>query len=136
MTDEPQPTPKPRSALDKPMTRRGCVLGVAAWAVVMALPVCIFALAIRGELGWQRGPFTSDRLWIVRADPRNGQPESGLAYESVRVSSGRANAQGPVCARTRVYFRFWDGASETLDFCECYAPGANGAYDPTGSCQP
>ena len=117
------------------MTRRGCVLGLLVWALVMALPICILALAVRGELGWRRGPFASDRVWIVRADPRAGQPESGLAYESVRVSSGQVNAQGPVCARTRVVFRFWDGETETVDYCECYQPAPDGGYSLTGPCE-
>lgn len=116
------------------MTRRGCFLGVLVWAVVMALPACVFLLAIRGELGWRRGPFTADRVWLVRADPRAGQPQSGLAYETVRVFSGQADAQGPVCARTRVFFRFWNGETETVDYCDCYQPTADGSYDLTGPC--
>ncbi len=116
------------------MTRRGCLLGMALWAVIMTLPLCALAVAIRGEVSWQRGPFTEDRVWIVRSDPGSGEEAAGLAYSSVRVTSGRPGNGGPVCARTRVNFWLWAGDSETVDYCECYQPTGGGDYDVTGAC--
>jgi hypothetical protein len=133
MSTQP-PARKAPTALDKPMTRRGCVIGVALWALVMALPVCLFALAMRGELGWQRGPFNEDRVWLIRADPNAEQAQSGLAYQNVRVVEGRTGNGTPVSVRTRVYFWLWEGESETVEFCESYQPDANGSYQATGAC--
>ena len=133
MSGEQPAAPRPPTGMNKPMTRRGCVLGVAVWALVMTLPICILVLAMRGELAWQRGPFTEDRIWLVRADPSAGQRQSGLAYSSVRVTDGRVGDGGPVCASTRVYFWLWGADDEVLQFCECYAVGTDG-YEATGAC--
>ncbi len=134
MATTPPAPAQPPTGMNKPMTRRGCVVGVLLWAVLMSLPICLFVLATRGELAWQRGPFTEDRVWLVRADRAAGQPESGLAYSSARVSSGSTSSAGPVCVTTRVYFWLWGADDETLVFCECYQPDAAGGYETTGAC--
>ena len=120
--------------MNKPMTRRGCVLGVAVWAVIMTLPICVLVLAVRGELSWRRGPFTEDRVWIVRSDPAAGDETAGLAYSTIRVASGRPGAAGPVCVRTRSTFLLWSGATDNVDYREAYEPGDNGRYQVTGNC--
>jgi hypothetical protein len=133
-----RPAAKPQRAIDKPMTRRGCVLGVAAWLVVMALPVCALVFAARGELSWQRGPFTADRVWLVNMESGRGQERaSGLAYSASRVRSRPpAGSEGAVCVETDVYFFLWRGQSEAVTYCECFRPrpGAEGEYELLGEC--
>ena len=122
--------------MNKPMTRRGCWLGVLIWAVVMALPACGLWLAVQGQVAWERGPFTEDRLWLVRTDTDGrGERVSGLAYGAMRISSGRPDSDAPVCVTTRVYFFLWRGESERVSYCECYAPTEGGGYEAAGVCE-
>ncbi len=137
MTPAPEAPPapaRPPRAGDRPMTRRGCVLGVAAWLVVMSLPLCALLLAVRGELAWRRGDFAEDRVWVVRQAGGAG-PDSaaGLAYSRTRVA-GRPSPGGDLCTRTQVYFLLWRGQSETVAYCECYQALEGGGYAPTGAC--
>jgi len=120
--------------MNKPMTRRGCVLGVLLWALVMTLPLCALIFAIRGEVAWRRGPFTEDRLWIIRTDEGSrGERTGGLAYSSTRVTSGRAGDGQPICARTSIRFWLWRSEDESVTYCECYQAGPGG-YQATGAC--
>lgn len=136
MTQPDATTPPPPTGMNKPMTRRGCVLGVLAWAVLMALPICALVAAVRGEVGWQRGPFTDDRVWIVRSDEgARGERPSGLAYASTRITTGRAGQDSPVCVTTRVYFWMWQGENESIAYCECYTPTGEGEYAAAGACE-
>ena len=118
------------------MTRRGCLFGVLAWALVMSLPICVLLVALRGEVGWQRGPFTDDRLWVVYADEGSrGLRPSGIAYAATRVVTGRTAQDEPVCVTTRVQFWMWRGENEAVTYCECYTPLAGGAYEAAGACE-
>ena len=120
---------------DKPLTRRGCVLGVSIWLALMLLPVCALLLALRGEVAWRRGEFVEDRLWLVQSDTRSGNSAAaGLAYSMTRIVSDQRPVDGPVCLRTRVFFLLWRGASERLTYCECHAPRAAGDFDFMGEC--
>jgi hypothetical protein len=122
--------------MNKPMTRRGCVVGVLLWAMVMALPVCALVFAVRGEVNWRRGAFVEDRLWIVRADEGSrGERPGGLAYSAQRITSGRPGDGGAVCVTTRVYFWLWRGPDERLTYCECYLPAEGGQYQAAGECR-
>jgi hypothetical protein len=122
--------------MNKPMTRRGCVLGVLIWAVLMALPVCGVVAALRGEVAWERGPFVEDRVWLVRVDEGSrGERVSGLAYGSMRISAGRPGQDVPVCVTTHVYFWMWRGENEAVTYCECYRPLGAGEYEAAGACE-
>ena len=121
----------------KPMTRRGCLLGVMAWLLIMALPLCALVFAMRGEMGWQRGPFVEDRIWLVNLEGAPGQETaSGLAYSATRLSAQPSARPTDICVKTSVYFLLWRGQSESLSYCECYQPNpaASGGYDPLGAC--
>jgi hypothetical protein len=123
------------SALDRPLSRPGCLLAVGLWLCVMTLPLAAVILAMRGELTWRRGPFTEDRLWLVHSAPALGQgDEQGLGYSAARVIANPRAASGAVCVRTRVYFWLWRGKSETLEFCDCYLPASGGGYAASGGC--
>jgi hypothetical protein len=129
--------PVPRSSADKPMTRRGCLLGVALWLVIMIVPFCAVLFAIRGEVSWHRGDLVEDRLWLVNLAGAPGQESAaGIAYSATRLVAQPASAGAPVCARTHVYFLLWRGHSDSLDYCECYRPrpAPLTGYDDQGSC--
>jgi hypothetical protein len=122
--------------MDRPMTRRGCLIGALLWAVVMTAPLCALVLAVRGEIGWRRGGFVEDRLWLVNETGAPGEAARGLAYSAARTIGRPAAPDGPICVRTRVYFWLWQGQSERLEYCDCYVPrpGPPPGYDSTGSC--
>lgn len=87
------------------------------------------ALISQRELTWKRSEFVEDRVWLVQeADA------AGIAYSAARLSAREAN--GALCVRTNVLFILWQGVSENLNYCECYAPNASGGYDYTGGCSP
>ena len=119
------------------MTRRGCMLGVALWLLIISLPFCAVLFAIRGEVSWRRGPIVEDRLWLVNLNGAPGEESaSGLAYSATRLVSNPAAVEGRVCARTHVYFWLWRGRGDAADYCECYQPrpAPRSGYDPAGSC--
>lgn len=133
---KPAPAPAPPTGLNKPMTRRGCVLGLLAWAVLMSLPICVLIVAVRGEVAWERGPFVEDRVWLVRVDEGSrGARPGGVAYGTMRITSGRPNTDGPVCVTTNIRFWMWRGESETVRYCECYQPVGGGEYEAAGECE-
>jgi hypothetical protein len=137
MSSELTPPARPLSAADKPMTRRGCVFGLAIWLLVMTVPLCVVLFAIRGEVSWRRGPIVEDRLWLVNLAGGPGEDSAGgLAYSATRLVDGPAVADGRVCARTYVYFLLWRGHSDPVNYCECFQPrpGPGGGYDPAGNC--
>ncbi len=119
----------PLSADRRPVSRGCCLSGVLG-LVVLAIAPCLLVVFINtGELAWKRGDFVEDRVWLVQ------EPDAaGIGYSSARIISREAN--GPLCVRTNVSFVLWQGASENLNYCECYAPNAGGSYDYTGSCSP
>ena len=134
-TGQPAPRARPRSAGDKPMTRRGCVLGVIIWLLVMTIPICVVVFAIRGEVSWRRGPIVEDRLWLVNQNGAPGEEaESGLAYSATRLVNNPASANDRICAETHVYFLLWRGHSQPVAYCECYQPRPAGGYDVSGEC--
>ena len=119
------------------MTRRGCLLGLAIWLLIMTIPFAVVLFAIRGEVAWHRGPIVEDRLWLVNLNGAAGEESAaGVAYSATRLVTNAAAADGRVCARTHVIFLLWRGHSEPADYCECYqprpAPGTG--YDSVGSC--
>jgi hypothetical protein len=117
------------SADRRPVSRGCCLAGVLGLVILAIAPCLVFSLVSTGELDWKRGEFVEDRLWLVQ------EPDAaGLGYSSARIISRQAD--GPICVRTNVIFVLWQGASENLDYCECYAPNASGHYDYTGSCSP
>ena len=121
--------------MNKPMTRRGCLLGVLAWLLLMTLPLFALVLAMRGEVGWRRGAFVEDRVWLVHLDNEpGGERASGLAYSATRLAARPAAGPHAICARTRVYFFLWRGASEPADYCECFRLAPGGSYEALGSC--
>ena len=125
------------SVVDKPMTRRGCIVGVVVWLLVMTLPLCALIFAIRGEFTWQRGPFVEDRVWLVNLSGQPGEESAGgIGYSSMRVVRTPTTAGGPTCAETHVYFLLWRGHSDPVAYCECFQPrpGTPGAYDVVGQC--
>jgi hypothetical protein len=129
--------PESRSGANKPMTRRGCVLGVALWLVIMTVPFCAVLFAIRGEVSWHRGDLIQDRLWLVNLSGASGQESAaGVAYSATRLVGQPGSAGEPVCARTHVYFLLWRGHSDALDYCDCYQPrpAPLTGYDYQGSC--
>ena len=128
---------RPRTAADKPMTRRSCLLGLAAWLVIVSVPFAVVLFAVRGEVAWHRGPLVEDRLWLVSVNGAAGEESAaGLAYSATRLVSNPTAVEGRVCARTHVIFLLWRGHSEPADYCECYQPrpAAPGSYDSLGSC--
>ncbi len=88
------------------------------WLLIMALPCFAFALAARGELGWQRGEYNSDRVWLIQE-----RDQKGLGYQVERIVSDQRASGGPVCVRNTAYFWLWEGAAEdtNIDYCECLA---------------
>jgi hypothetical protein len=135
-TDRELPA-RPRTAGDKPMTRRSCLVGLGIWLLVITIPFAIVLFAIRGEVSWHRGPIVEDRLWLISLNGAPGEESAGgLAYSATRLVASPAAADGRVCAQTHVYFWLWRGHSEPADYCECYQPraGAAGTYDPVGGC--
>lgn len=95
----------------------GCGLAAVGWLAAMSLPCLLIGLAMAGEVGWRRGPYSSDRLWLIQeVDNR------GLGYAAERIVSDRRAADGPVCVRTRVRFFMWRGRGDPAEYCECYAP--------------
>jgi hypothetical protein len=121
--------------MNKPMTRRGCLFGVVAWLLVMTLPLLAVLLAMRGEIGWRRGPFVEDRLWLVNLDAGpGGERASGLAYSAARLSPHPAAGPDAICVRTRVYFFLWRGTGEPADYCECFRPEPGGTSQSLGNC--
>ena len=128
---------RPRTAADKPITRRGCLMGLAAWLLIITVPFCVVLFAIRGEVAWHRGPIVEDRLWLVNLNGAVGDESAGgLAYSSTRLVANPAAADGRVCARTHVIFLLWRGNSQPSDYCECYQPrpAPLGGFDSLGSC--
>ena len=120
---------------DKPVTRRGCLLGVLAWLLVITIPFCLVLFAIRGDVSWRRGSFAQDRLWLVGGE--SGQESAaGVAYSATRLASSTGAPAGAVCARTTVYFLLWRGHSEALNYCECFQPrpAPQTGYDSLGAC--
>jgi hypothetical protein len=117
------------SADRRPVSRGCCLSGVLGLVVLALAPCLLFVFVSTGELHWQRGEFVEDRLWLVQETDA-----AGLGYSSARIISRETN--GPVCVRTNVIFVLWQGASENLSYCECYAPNASGHYDYAGSCSP
>lgn len=119
----------PPSADRRPVSRGCCLSGLLGLIVLAIAPCLLMALVSGNELAWKRGEFVEDRLWLVQeADA------AGIGYSSTRIHSRVAD--GPLCVRTTVVFVLWQGASENLSFCECYAPNASGGYDYTGGCSP
>ena len=119
------------------MTRRGCLLGLTAWLLIVTVPLALLVFAIRGEVVWQRGPIVEDRLWLVNLQGANGEESaSGLAYSATRLVNNAAPANGQLCARTQVVFLLWRGHSAPSDYCECYQPrpAPQGGYEPIGAC--
>lgn len=117
------------SADRRPVSRGCCLSGVLGLVLLAIAPCLLFVFVSTGELRWQRGDFVEDRLWLVQESDA-----AGLGYSSARLLPRTPN--GPICVRTRVIFLLWQGASENLTYCECYAPSANGQYEYTGSCTP
>ena len=100
--------------------------GCLVWLGVMCLPLFAFVLAVRGEMGWRRGEFVEDRIWLVRE-----VEAQGLGFSAARVISNQELVDGPICVRTRVRFLLWTGAAQPVEFCECYTAGA---HEPAGPC--
>jgi hypothetical protein len=108
------------------LRRIGYTGGCLIWLAIMCLPLFAVALAMRGELAWQRGEFVEDRVWLIQeADQR------GVGYSSARVTRNEEPVDGPICVRTRVLFVLWQGSAEPVEYCECYAAGT---HDPAGAC--
>jgi len=120
---------------DKPITRRGCLLGLLAWLLIITVPFCLVLFAIRGDVSWRRGDLTQDRLWLVSGEPGQGSA-AGVAYSATRLVASPAAPAGALCARTTVYFFLWRGSSETVQYCECYQPrpAPQTGLDLIGSC--
>jgi hypothetical protein len=137
MTTDLVPPARPPTMADKPMTRRGCLLGLAVWLLIVTVPLGILVFAVRGEVVWQRGPIVQDRLWLVNLNGAAGEESaSGLAYSATRLVDNLEPANGRLCARTHVIFLLWRGQSAPADYCECYQARSapQGGYDPIGNC--
>jgi hypothetical protein len=132
------PSGRPARPADKPITRRGCLIGILGWLLIITVPFCLVLFAIRGDISWRRGGLTQDRLWLVNLASEPGQESAaGIAYSATRlVSSPAAAPLGALCARTTVYFFLWRGHSEALNYCECYQPrpAPQTGYDSLGTC--
>ena len=115
------------SADRRPVSRGCCLSGVLGLVVLAIVPCLLFVFISTGELHWKRGEFVEDRLWLVQE-----AEAAGLGYSSARIISRESN--GLVCVRTNVIFVLWQGTSENLNYCECYAPDASGQYTYTGAC--
>ena len=130
--------PPPARPADKPMTRRGCLAGIAGWLLLITVPFCLVLFAIRGDITWNRGSLTQDRLWLVNLAAEPGQEAAaGVAYSATRlVTPAAALAPGALCARTTVHFFLWRGRSETISYCECYQPrgGPQAGLQSLGAC--
>lgn len=98
------------------MTLSGCVLWTSVWAVLMSLPLIVFALAVRGELGWRRNDLVYDRVYLI-----NEVDAAGLAYERTRIVDDERAAGGAVCVGTRVTYWMMRGDADPVDVCQCYA---------------
>ncbi len=84
----------------------------------MLAPCAAVALALRGEINWQRSEYDGDRVWLIQE-----RDQRGLGYSAVRLVGDERPVDGPVCARTTVRFFLWEGSAEGQDteYCECYA---------------
>lgn len=101
------------STADRPVGRGTCLITALALLLLFSLPLAAFALAIRGEVSWQRGA-ALDRLFLIN------EPEAlGLGLESVRTISAEHQAD---CTRTRVHYLLWKGEGENVEYCECSNP--------------
>jgi hypothetical protein len=118
------------------MTRRGCLLGLLGWLLIITVPFCLILFALRGDVSWRRGSLTQDRLWLVAGEPGR-ESSAGIAYSATRlVPASGAVPAGAMCARTTVYFLLWRGTSETVNFCECFQPrpAPQTGFDSLGAC--
>lgn len=104
------------------LRRTGCALGVLVWAVLMLIPLLLFALAVRGEISVTTGSAPEQRLrvWLIMDAAQRGVGISTAAvYE---MGSG-------VCVQTDVRFLLWQGQPEAQQpYCECYERGAEGEW--------
>jgi hypothetical protein len=138
--DNAQESPNSRGrtrAADRPMTRRGCLAGLAIWLLIITVPFAILLFAIRGEVTWHRGPIVEDRLWLVSLNGAPGEESAaGVAYSATRLTASPTAVDGRVCARTHVVFLLWRGHSKPADYCECYQPrpAPQGGYESLGNC--
>ncbi len=110
----------------RPILRRtGCALGVLVWAVLMMIPLLLFALAVRGEISVATGGAPEQRLrvWLIMDAAQRGVGIStAAAYET----------GGGVCVQTDVRFLLWQGRPEAQQrYCECYERGAAGEWRAT-----
>lgn len=93
--------------------RTGVII-IALLAVLLS--GLLFFLALNGEVRWQRGPLTGDRVFVIMA-----ADERGIAWDNATTYRDPANPS-LTCVRTTVRYFMWQGAenADNAQYCECY----------------
>ncbi len=115
----------------KVLRRTGCLLGMLVWLFLLLVPCLMIGLMIRGELVWERGPRTSDRLYLIQA-----APEAGVGLSSVRPAP--AAQAGLLCTQSIERLWLWKpaGRYDETSTCTCSRLDAGGGEVPAGDCPP
>lgn len=113
MTDNPLPeimeAPPKRSLI----RRLGCGFALVLWALLLLSPCILITLAVRGEITFDTGsaPEQRFRMWLIM-EPR----ERGIGISNGWI----AHNENSMCVQTDVRFFLWQGAAESVSFCNCY----------------
>lgn len=119
--------------------RRGCIIGVIIWLVVMTIPAFILLLAIQQEVTIWHGSGFPER----EAHPLL-QVRLIMEIESRGVSIGTSHisreTETLACVQTNVNYLLWQGQGESASYCDCYQredPSADWQFNETytGICQ-
>lgn len=100
---------------DNPIKRVGCILALIVWFLLLLLPCGLFTLATQGEISVSQGslPGQQMRLWLIME-----VDERGLGVSSTAARQDDANN---ACLQTSVSYLLWQGQSDPLVYCECFA---------------
>ena len=98
------------------------VLLFLVWLFAITLPCLVFALAVRGELSWDRGEHDRDRIWLIQE-----KKQKGVGYQAERMISDQSAPNGSICVHYSVRYFLWEGSlsDQNSDYCECHT--ADGA---------
>ena len=115
-------------SLGRAVRRIVITLALLLWIVILSVPLLALLLATRGQLQWQRGNFSGDRIWLL-----SNNKQAGVAWEARRLTS---QAPDRACVTTRVSFLVWRGLADGLyaEYCDCYDLPAAEPLVATGTC--